>query len=412
MAGIEPVPGYGDINAGNAKEIYKAYKRGEVDLTTSQAHYAESFLSEDDWDEIEYDTGSSNKSGHDQVSDAQNAENHGGQGGNVMLTSAPAAIMSVLLCIPWADGFSQALMSVCAVATGVLGNVCAKAFDNGYNDRCGAKDNADSTNEVIDAHTDTLEESMDMMNEDMETYKKDSDELTFSMNDTAAQIADLKQQLADAEAIGNAKKAADLRKQIQALESGDFEEEQGKLDETKEHMDEYASFNAESIGVADAGVTVSDFLKEGLPLGIMAALNAVFYTVVGFMAGTAAAGANPKMAPFFPDAAGSLAAKISLGVAAALYAAAAAQFASKSKNEFQCYSAGGDMQGHANSLYEMIEQQQQYMDTTTENYDGVDEEAGEAQEQGQEAAQKVSASGGTGKGTKKEEEEEETKPKV
>ena len=412
--GISPISYNGktydpaSISHDDALMIYKAFRKGEVDLEKSQEHYLANMMTEDDWDDIEYDTDISKADGKSQVKDAENAESHGDQTANAVSTSAPIFATLVLALV--LDGFNQWFCALAANAVGLAGVVMSQLYDNGYKDRTQANDNADGTNEIIDAHAAAMEDTMDMMNEDMELYQEQNDEMTNGMNEKAAQLADLKQQLADCEAAGDAAGASGIKNQMKKINEEDFAEDQEGLDETKEKLEGYQEANGEALGVADGGTKVSEFLKDGTWLGVPAAVNALFYTIGAGLAGAAAAGCVPKLAPFFPDAISSGLAKVLLGVAAGLMGMAAYTFGDKAKKEFECGSTGSDMQGHVSTLNDMIVQQQQYIETTTEDYDESDEKAGEDREKGQEAADKLAPGGSKNpNGTDKDKDKDDDK---
>lgn len=403
---IDAVPGYGEINASNAKEIYKAYRKGEVDLSPSQRKYTESFLTKEDYDEIEYDTDIAQKDGRDQIGDAEKADEHGGQGGNATATSAGMAAGAIGFAVlakkanfaNTASGFAAlgfgAATAACAAATLIF----AKMFDNGYDDRCGAKDNADGTNETIDANTAVLEDSMEAMNDDMELYQEQSDLYTETVNTNTSDVASLEIQLQEALAAGDADGAAQLQEQIKQLKGRDFGGMEEDMEETKSHIDEYINARDEATGVSDAGQTVSDFLKEGTPLGVVAALDAAMLAVATTLSTTAIYSAIKKgiectgSGPWrWAEAACAYAGAALYVVSVALGGIATTAMATKAKGEFECGSAGGDMQGHVDELNSMIGEQEAYVDTTNESFGATDDEAGENQDKATEAAGKATS---------------------
>ena len=204
--GVAPVDGYGIITSGNAKEIYTKYKKGEVDLSPAQQKYCENFLTPEEIDEVSYDTDVKNKEGKDKIGDAEKAESHGGQGGNVAATSGgmvggAAGVAGGLMFASEANKKAQdakkASMSVWSgilagaiiVASGALCIISANKFDAGYKDRTGACDNANDTNATIDGYTNALIDTMDMMNDDMDLYQKQSEEYTLTVNTNTSQMA-------------------------------------------------------------------------------------------------------------------------------------------------------------------------------------------------------------------------------
>ena len=424
--GVSPVPGYGEITKSNAAQIYRD-KETYNNLDTAQKHMIDHFVSPEEKDEIDYDTGANRdnarKSGRASIVDAEKADSHGGQGANVAATSlgglifaAGAAILAkVCAAASTASGWAAIGLSAGSLACSVGATACANAFDNGYKDRCTAKDNADSTNEIIDANTSAMDDTMNMMNEDMELYQEQNDEMTNGMNEKAAQLADLKQQLADCEAAGDAAGASGIKNQMKKINEEDFAEDQEGLDETKEKLEGYQEANSEAIGVADGGTTVSGFLQEGTTLGVFAYINALGLTVAAAITtlaiGSAMIGSTSDATHFdFAGSAAGIAAAAIFGVSAALLGTAANTMRSKGGNEFECGSAGDEMSNHVSDLNTMIGQQQQYIESTGENYDESDEKAGEDREKGQEAADKLAPEGSKNpNGTDKDKDKDDDK---
>ena len=411
---IDPVDGFGQITKSNAKEIYKAYRKGTVELDAGQQKKVESFLSSKDLDEIDYDSGVANKDGKDQLGDdVKNAQDHGGQGGNAVgctagnITSVLSTIALAYVAVA-ADGFTAIALGAAAAACAGLSILFSKLFDNGYDDRTAAQGNADSTNELIDNNKDVLEESMAAMDDDLETYQEQSDDYTNKVNDATANSADLEAQLADAEAAGDVEGAQQLKEELKQIKEEDFETEQEEMDETRGMLEEYKYSNDIAGGVSEGGQIVSDFLKEGTALGVVAAINSAILTLASVTMAMVAAGQMPKIAPFFPDVGSSIGAKALYAVCGGLFGFSASIMIKKTKGEFECGSSGRDMQQHVNDLNSMREQQDGYMESTSEDYDGVDEDSEESQDKAKEAAEKANKNrqGGVGPVNKKEEEED------
>lgn len=405
--GVAPVDGYGNIQSGNAKEIYTKYKKGEIDLTPAQQKYCESFLTPEEIDDVSYDTDVSNKAGKDKIGDAEKAESHDGQGGNAVATSLGNAVFGTAAAVithqaeKWAktDGWVALGLAAATLvcATGTL--VCSNAFDAGYKDRTGAKDNADDTNATIDGYTSALTDTMDMMNEDMDAYTKLSQDYTLTVNTNTSQLASLQVDLAAAQASGDKAGVENIKNQMKQIEEMDLSGQTDKLDETKGKLDEYNAANAESQGVSSAGQTVSDFLKQGTALGVVATVNAVglaFATIWASIAiGSGLLGGAKSTSHFdFGGGAAGIAASALFAVSTALLGTSAGKMSSKAKNEFECGSKGGDMQDHVNNLNDMIEQQAGYVESTTENFDSTDESSQESQAEAQEKGNKAVQTGG------------------
>ena len=392
--GVAPVDGYGNITSGNAKEIYTKYKKGEVNLSPAQQKYCENFLTPEEIDEVSYDTDVKNKEGKDKIGDAEKAESHGGQGANVAVATAgnAAAIASFPLVAKKAlavDGFTAVVLGAAAVVIAASTIVFSKMFDAGYKDRTGAKDKADDTNATIDGYANALLDTMDMMNEDMDAYTKLSQDYTLTVNTNTSQLASLQVDLAAAQAAGDKAGVENIKNQMKQIEGMDLSGQTDEMDETKGRLDEYNAANSESQGVSSAGQSVSDFLKEGTALGVVASVNAIGLTLCGAAAGAVAVGHCPKLAPFFPDFGTSIAAKVMYALSAASFGISAKTMGSKAKNEFECGSAGCDMEGHVGALNDMIEQQAGYVESTTENFDSTDESSTESQAEAQEKGNKA-----------------------
>lgn len=400
--GVAPVDGYGNITSGNAKEIYTKYKKGEVNLSPAQQKYCENFLTPEEIDEVSYDTDVKNKEGKDKIGDAEKAESHGGQGGNVAATSLGNAVFGTAAAVithqaeKWAksDGWVALALAAATLvcATGTL--VCSNAFDAGYKDRTGAKDNADDTNATIDGYANALIDTMDMMNEDMDAYTKLSQDYTLTVNTNTSQLASLQVDLAAAQAAGDKAGVENIKNQMKQIEGMDLSGQTDEMDETKGRLDEYNAANSESQGVSSAGQSVSDFLKEGTALGVMATVNAVglaFATVwAGIAIGSGLLGSASSASRFdFAGAAQGIAASVLFAVSTALLGTSAGKMSSKAKNEFECGSSGRDMEGHVGALNDMIEQQAGYVESTTENFDSTDESSKESQAEAQEKGNKA-----------------------
>lgn len=404
------VDGYGNITKGNAKEIYVAWKRGEVELNKLQQTKCESFLSPEEIDEVQYDVKTSEKTGKDKINTEGTEKKTGGNAaattvGNIAaVAGAVTAANTIALA---ADGFTQWAiaigMNICAASTLLL----VKAFDNAYKERTAARDASDQTNTTLDNYNDGLANSMEMMNEDIELYGEQQDKLTTTVNTQVSQGADLQMQYDAAVAMGDTNGAQALKEQMKALSEQDNSQLEDELAETGEGIEEYRAMNAESIGVAGSGQSVSDFLKVGKGLGALAMINGGIDLVAAIYCGLAAAGIFPKALFDAPAAAVS---KTVYGLAAGVFGAAGAAWMKKGKEELECGSAGSEMQEHVNSLNDMVGQQATYTDETEGAYAESDEAAAESQAEAQETAGEAVDSNKEGLTNKPKDEEEKPAP--
>ena len=410
--GRGPVP----IDESNAKQALE--KRKELDLSNSQIKYAEKFLTPEEKDEIFYSENESTNRGEQAIGDKEKADAHGNQTGNAVGTSLGMAAGAAGLVLT----VQQAMTKVCTsgwvglgfgiltLAESVLCYSMAKMFDNAYADRTSCKDNADATNGTLDDYTSRLEDSMDAMNEDSEEYADAIENYTQSKNDNTNRQAEVQMQIQDAEAMGDATKVAELKEQLKGLGETDFSKEEEDMQGIKDRLDEYGSLTDEATGAAGAGESVSQFLKEGLKMGIFATIDAVLLAIAVGYCGVAAAGctigstSDAAHLDFVGAANGYIGAAL-FAVAVGMTGMAANTMKDKAKGEFECNSAGGDMKTHVNDLNSMIGEQNGYIEQSGEDYEAADDESAESQ--GEAAKKAGEATSKHGEGYKKEEKDKD-----
>ena len=416
------VDGYGNITSSNAYQIYSDWKSGKVELSTAQQKYTERFLTQEQMDQIEYDTGnaSAKKTGAEQINTDGTDKK---EGVNASLTSLGMAAGAYELCADLAlaksvaktDGNVALVMAIVAAAGATLTYIMANMFDSAYDERTAAEDASDDSDATIEGYTNALDESMDMMNEDMDAYQQGSTQMTLDINSNTSALADLQIQLADAQSAGDIEGAKSIKEQISQLQKADFSGQQDELDELGAKLQDYQDSNAESTGVAESGNSVADFLKAGTPLGVVAAVDAVVLAVASAYAGICIASATMGSAKsashwdFVGMTAGIVAAGI-FGIATGMIGKSANTMKNKATAEFDCGSAGRDMQGYVNDLYAMIGEQGEYIETTGENFTATDEASAESQAKAQENANKAVGANTTGNGPTKDPNKKDDEP--
>lgn len=395
------VDGYGPIHKGNAKEIYLAYNRGEVTLNKAQETKCKSYLSPEEMDEIAYDEQVKAKTGAEKINtDGTEKDTDGNKWGTGVGASA-AGIGGAVGGLFFAQGVAKvakegekasisvwsAIVACAIVAAGAIGSILlAKNFDNAYKERTAARDSAGNTNQTIDGYTNGLAGSMEMMNEDVELYKEQSAELTTVKNEQTSRGAELQMEYDTAMAMGDKAGAEKAKAEMQKLAETDNSKLEEGLEETGGALEEYRAMNVESAGVSQAGQSVSDFLKEGKGMGWMAAVNGALLGIAGIVC-TLAATKSAVAAKLPWEIPVGLSAAVIYGIAAAGMLASAGIMIDKAGNEFQCGSAGDDMQTHVSDLNSMMEQQTQYTDDTEATYAETDDASAESQaEAGKQAA--------------------------
>lgn len=401
MAGIDPIMWHGQetyIDKSNAKDIYLDFRRGNVDLSTAQEHYAANMLTDEDWDEIEYDTEIKNKEAKDKINtdgteSGDNVPDNAQASVAVSAGSGIAALLVAAKALKAPTSSSGWTALACGIlASGVLAvTALALSFRNIFDPDSGTREaragESDGSISEIDQYKDGLEDGMDLMSEDMENYQNLNQTLTNTMSVYAAMIA-------DAEANGDNAKAAKLRKEMEELVKGQSDE----LAATKGGLNEYGAYNVESQSIRDAGTQVSEFLQVGNTLKTLADINGyVLAAVAGIFAlyvGLAATSAK-TIFDLVPSTLGS----VLFGVAAGLFGTASGKMFSNANFEQECGNAGDNMADHLKDLNGMIDGNQKYIETTGETYEKNDEKQDENREKGQEAANKIreNASVPTGK---------------
>ncbi len=418
------VEGYGNITQANAKEIYVAWKRGEVQLDPSQQKKCESFLTPEDMDEVQYDTEVTQNRGKNSIDtsdtdDNGNAVEASSTGASVVATGATlTSVISAITLGKTTSNINGFVAMIVAFAVAAIASVTtlglAIGFDNQLDDRNNHSDNAGNDNQTLDGYSDNLVNTMDMMNEDVETYKDQQNNLTKTVNTQTSQMADLQMQYDAAVAMGDTQGAQKIKEQMLALKNQDNSGLEDELAETGGAIEEYRAMNAEAAGCAESGQTVSDFLKEGKAKGTMANINGALCMVGALASGVAAAlSAVPKIIIFGApiDLISGLAASIAWGALGAVMGTASGIFFKKGSQENECGDNGDEMQGHVNNLNEMITQQDVYITDTEGTFEESDEEAAESKsEASEEAGKAVSGNKGTLGNKPKDDGKKEDKP--
>lgn len=393
------VEGYGNITQGNAKEIYVAWKRGEVQLDPSQQKKCESFLSPEDMDEVQYDTKVTENRGKNSIDtsdtdDNGNAVEASSTGASVVATGATlTSVISAITLGKATSNINGFVAMIVAYAVAAVASVTtlglAIGFDNQLDDRNNHSQNAGNDNQTLDGYSDNLANTMDMMNEDVQTYNEQQNNLTKTVNTQTSQMADLQMQYDAAVAMGDNQGAQKIKEQMLALQKQDNSGLEDELAETGGAIEEYRAMNAEAMGSAESGQTVSDFLKEGKAKGTMANINGTLCAVGALASAVAAAlSAVPKIiilgVPI--DFISGLAASIAWGALGAVMGAASGIFFKKGSQENECGDNGEEMQDHVNNLNDMIAQQDAYTTETEGAFEESDEAAAESKSEASEKA--------------------------
>lgn len=392
------VDGYGNITQGNAKEIYVAWKRGEVELSQVQQKKCESFLSPEELDEVQYDSGVTQNRGKNSI-DTSDAKDNGNaaEGASTGASAVGAAgtigavVASVTLGCGKAviNGFIAQIFAIAALAGSAVAMAMSFGFDDQLDDRKNHSQNAGNDNQTMDGYSDNLANTMDMMNEDVQTYNEQQNNLTKTVNTQTSQMADLQMQYDAAVAMGDKQGAQRIKEQMLALQKQDNSGLEDELAETGSAIEDYRAMNVESAGCAESGQTVSDFLKAGNGKATLARTNGYLCMAASLLAAaTVAIAAIPKIwAAFVPvDLGAGISASISWGLVAAMMGTASTKYLQKGSAEAECGDNGEDMQTHVDNLNEMITQQDAYTTDTEGAFEESDEAAAESKSEASEKA--------------------------
>ena len=399
------------ISSSNAYAIYEDWVQGDIDLSTSQIKACESFLTDEEIEEIEYENGGDEKTGAASI-DTEGTDGDAGAGNEAAMGGVAVATGGTILGLLTSyvkevrngntvtkvnvSGFNSLAVSLMCMVGAAAALAASFLFDSSLGERESQKKNADSTNATLDSYTEGLAETLDLMNDDTDAYSEATDLYTTSVNENISKKANLQVQLAAALAAGDSADAESIQSEIDACDEEAEDISTDEMDEILENMEEYQSYNSESIGASGSGQSVSEFLKAGKGLGIEATICATLAGLCGIYIGILSTiGAIPKLAPLFPDKAAAMSSKVIWKACAAVLLTTSGKMASTAKKEFECGSSGSEMQGHVNTLNDMIEEHSSYMEATNESFAETDEESQEAQEEAVEAAAEVTSSGGS-----------------
>ena len=289
-----------------------------------------------------------------------------------------------------ADGFTQLLMSGLLLASGIASAVLAFLLDPTLSEKKNQTNASEDTNQTIQNYFDLMTSDMDTMVEDAEKYKDLSDSKLASDIERMTQIGVLQGQIASLKEQGNLEKVAELQAQLDELtQEGEQDPTGAMLGDLEKGLETYSANSAEASGVLESGQTVAEFLQQGNKLKVIAAINSTLLGLCGLYCISAVVGMFPKLAPFFPDLGGNLAAKIMMGAAGAAFAVASYQMGATAKAEGDAGDAGDKMQEYVNNLHSNVEQQTGFTETTGAEYTTITTENAETTQKVQEGVDKA-----------------------
>lgn len=293
--------------------------------------------------------------------------------------------------------FAAVLAGGVDLAIGALAIVAANSFDDQYGSRMSQMNTAGDTNQTIQNYYDLMTSDMDTMVEDAEKYKDLSDSKLTGDVDRITQIGALQAQISVYESQGNQEKVAELQAQITELtQEGEEDPTGAMLGDLEKGLETYSGNSAEASGVAESGDVVSDFLKQGTTMGILATINSALLLTTGIIMAVNHTVSATKAALKVPGIWSKFAA-IAIGIAGCvmmvagnvMVLAAALKMGNRAKDEFKCADAGSEMQDNINNLRSNVEQQTGFTETTGAEYTTITTENAETTQKVKEGVDKA-----------------------
>lgn len=434
------------INKSTANAVKKDVNQGNVDLNNGQAKYLESQV---DYDTIDYSLEEREKSGTQQI-DAENTKNT--KTGRAIATTSASVVGSVAggiantvgqtvqknmvdtaqkklsetlaknLKFDFKNGtvsfknpsevkkaaleadkaskvpFGAVVAGGIALGGSVLAMTSANNFDEQFSERVSQLKAAEDTNTLIQEYYDVLSSDMEAMVEDSTKYAELGDIKLQSDIDLITEIGALQAELQVYQSQGNMEKTGEIEAKITSLkEEGEQNSVKGELDSLRANIEQYRGNAAEAEGVKASGDSVSEFLQQGKTMGVLAAVQFALMTAsaILMLKGTtnaikAAAKVPSISGPFKAAAMACAIAGSAMMVAANVTTVLAAlKMKNKMNDEFDCASAGSDMETKLASLGDNLENQEGFTETVEGDYVVQDVKATEYTQKAQEGVNKA-----------------------
>ena len=408
------------ITQSNANTIQKDADQGNVDVNNAQQLWLDKWVDEDS---LDYSDEEMKKVGENQIDtegeDGENlSEKDQKAGSNVgVAAAATGAVAACILCIndkaikSVCDGFTGLALSIvqmAAAATCVTFSVPGM-FDPNLTERKNQTNAAGDNNAIIQQYTDQMNADMETMVEETATYQELSEMQTEMTMESITNVGALQAEMQVYQSQGNQAKVAELKAQIEEEQGMAADETEGPKEEMgtiKENLDQYTGNNAEAVGVASSGTTVSEFLQAGKPMKNKAIAIAALELVAAI---ASALPVIPKLA-FGIDIAPAVIANGFSAVAALGFMTAAYLMQGNAKDEGNAASAGDEMSGYVASLNENVESQAGFTEETGGLYLETDQTSTEATEKTQQETDKANQKQAQALGGKNKPEDKEEKP--
>ncbi|MBR3889369.1 hypothetical protein IKJ53_02525, partial [bacterium] len=375
-------------------DYYSRYRRGEIELSKDKVATCESYLTDEEMDEINYSeevrendaaskidtSGTEKNTKGNKWANGVGATLLGGGGSVAGILFAKGAVENAedgekATISVWSAIWTSAIVAVGAIASILLAN----NFDNAFKERTAARDSAGDTNTTMDGYADALGGTMEMMAEDEKLYQEQREQVTLARNEQTSRAAELQMQIDTADAMGDTAGAEKAKAELQQLQQTDNSAMEEDLAETQGAIAEYGAMAAEAEGVKGSGQSVTNFLKEGKGMGVMAAINGGLLAIAAIICGLAAIkSVGAAKMPF--ELPVGIAAAVVYGVAAAGMGVAGGIMLKKAGDEFKCSQAGEEMDPHIKDLNDMINAQKERTEVTSQVFTDADEAGKGAEE--------------------------------
>ena len=346
------------ITQTNANTIQKDVNQGNTkDLDNAQDKYLSSLVDEDT---IDYNPDEQKNIGANQIDtegedgeDLSKKDDTAASNGAVAAsaTSAAAGAAAAIyvaaagrLCNNGVIGWVLAGVATALSITNLSLSI-PSVFDPNLGERKSQTDNAEQNNQTIQAYYDTLSGDMDEMVNDSERYKELLAGKTQSDTDMITELGVLQAELNVYLSQGDTEKAAEIQAKIDEIKNGAKDDPAGaELADIKEGLETYASHYNESLGVAESGATVSEFLRDGNPMSKKAQACAYLQAIAALACMTTVV--KPSFVFDGP---------ISI-IATLMFVASGIMFGTASKLMFDTAGSEGDAGDAGNQMNELVGQ--------------------------------------------------------
>ena len=312
------------ISSQNANTIKKDVDDGNTEeLNPLQSRYLDKAIAKAGEDNTEYET----EGGEDAELSEDGTNDESGKKGNTSIVQAgaqtlfgQAILMANTAMMPSMNTLTAPAIGTAEIAMAGMSIANAALFDTDIGKRM-------SESSSKDEYAATIDENIETLNADLEELNN---------NQTLSQLQTKSAQYKDMVENGNKEEAKEILAEIDSLKS--------ELTEGAEAIDveQITSNNIAAHEFSEYSTSVADFLKEGTPLGVMAAYNTATLAANVFISNAMAGMAWILATPL--TAASSATGELMSHIASGMFAQSAVVMGTKTAIEFVCGSRGNSLE--------------------------------------------------------------------